>query len=422
MSAARIGFVVVMAVSFAYNFASSIASYTMPLMLYRGGYGPFWVGVCSLVLNLSFVLVSSVSGRFSDEWGRRRPFVVCGCLALSVGSIAMSTGTLGWLLAAATSLGVAGGLLAPNLTALAVDYGPLLGYEKPEKPIARLGLSGSLGWCLGLLAAGLAGSTSLAALLVIASSLACLLVSLLVRDAPLSLERALVARPRPRPHLGIVERVKLVYALITNPPRLPRGVARVFLEYLMSLVLLFIASSMFFTQLPVYMAHLGLSDREVYLLMSVHTLTSTFFYLTVPRMALAIGSWRLLELAVAARALAFLAPTIAPPKTHLPAILTLIATGVTWALISTTMSAIAVELARPGWEGDALGKVNTAVGLGLTLGGMLGGLVAEYSMPLVYPVASLLAWASLALLHLAYTLCTRTRGCRSYSSPSSGMV
>ncbi len=394
-------FLLVLLASYTYNYTASIASYTLPLLVYSQGYGGFWVGVSGLLVNMLYVLVAPIAGRISDSIARRKPLVASGSLTLLLAVASMSSKSLALLLLASALMGVAGGLVGPNLTALAVDYGPLVGYEKPEKPIARLGFSGSLGWCTGLITAGLLIKEARQAIpLLLLASTASLASSLAVRDPPIVLERAITARPRPRPFIGVVERVKLAFTLLSNPPTLFRRLRTPFNTYLASIAMLFTGSSMFFTQLPVLLKSMGVSDKLVYWISSIHTIVSTIAYNITPRLSITLSPWRLLELAVAVRAAAIpltLASWALGPLRVVPVVL--VATGVTWAAISVSMSTIAVLLAEPGSEATALGQLNTAIGLGLSIGSIASGaIVASLGLKANYLIAPLVVASSIPLL------------------------
>lgn len=151
----------------------------IPLLGLELGLSLWEVGIIVASYQLANLISHTLFGWASDKVGRRKPFVVAGCLASSAvfwAHLAMSD--FSSMLAIRFGAGLAIG---------AVFY-PLIAYasssQRFEKPVGLLSSMGSLGWLAGDLAAGLIGRYDLifeasAALLLLASAL-----SLFIEESP----------------------------------------------------------------------------------------------------------------------------------------------------------------------------------------------------------------------------------------------
>ena len=396
----------ILALVFVYNVAASIYNNVLPLLIVSLGLGPLAVSLASFIVNAAFISLSPYAGRLGDRHGRR-PLLVVGALLL-LGAAALASLLHGYpaILASAFLAGAAGAFFSVNATMAVVEIGAV-GETRPEKPLASVGLAGGAGWfsgmiigsraahCAGLWAAGLS-SLSLAA--------AALLLAVLVSEPPMLLERVITAKPSMF-FLGVVERVRLVYSYLTSfrrPARALGALRRRFDYYLAAMMMAFASVSLFFTQMPVYLrTRLLLSDSEVLKYLSIHSGTSTLVFALLYRGIIPTGRVEsLLVAAMAARSAAFLMPLLlawAPPL--LMSLSTFLVTGATWAVISVSMNSVALSVAEPARRGEKIGMLNSSVSLGILIGSVLSGLVAEIlGFRAVFVLSSALMTASLILV------------------------
>ncbi len=311
-------------------------------------------------------------------------------------------------------LGVASALLSPNLSMAMVEYGALRD-KKPEEPLARLGLAAGAGWLAGLLAAA-----SVAAALgtwfnlpvSLAASAASLAIALRLLPEPvLRLERPLAARPY-TVFLDVIERFRLVYGLLANPPllfRLLRRRVRRVINTRLAAVLAAVATGfmgvgVFFTQLPYYWRNVrGMTDSEILATSAVHRLSSIIGFTFMHRLAWIIGSKRLFIAAFAARSIVFTLPLLTAHLAPLAqAVLVYVFTGLTWSMISVSANSVVLDAVGVHRGGVGIGLLNTAISIGLILGSAVSGVVAEYmGVYACFPVAGLLAGAGALAAYLA---------------------
>jgi MFS family permease len=390
----------------AYNVAASIYNNVLPLLIVSIGLGPLEVSIASFLVNSAYIALSPVSGRLGDRRGRK-PLLSTGALLLlaSTAIVVLRRGYMAVLLSALLA-GSAGAFFSVNATMAAVEEGAERD-SRPERPLASVGLASGAGWFTGLMlgsrAASYAGlmAAEIGGLILAASAL---ILSLAVAEPPIIFERAVTAKPSMF-FLGVVERVRLVYAYLTSfrrPLKTLATLRRRFDYYLAAMALAFTAVSLFFTQMPVYMRTvIGLSDSEVLRYMSIHSGTSTLTFALLYRGLIPTGDVeRLLLLALAARSVAFTLPLLlAGLSPALMSLATFLTTGATWAMISVSMNSVALRIAEPARRGEKIGMLNSAVSLGILAGSLLSGLIAEtLGFRAVFISASMLIALSLAIV------------------------
>ncbi|NPA05491.1 MAG: MFS transporter [Crenarchaeota archaeon] len=413
---ARRGYRIGLLLSFFYNSAAGIIVNTIPLLiLYLRG-GPVALAAASTMLNLGFLIVSPLAGRLGDRIGRR-PLILAG-VALQAAAITASATCLelgsGVLIASSLVLGVASALLSPNLSMAMVEYGALRD-KKPEEPLSRLGLAAAAGWLVGLLTASLVSGVSgtwfnIPASLA-ASTAAAVIAARYLPEPILRLERPVAARPS-AVFLDIIERFRLVYGLLANPPllfrlirrRVRRAVTSRLLGVLLATSMGFMGVGVFFTQLPYYWKHVrGMTDPEILATSAVHRLSSIIGFLFMHRAAWLIGAKNLFIAAFAARTLVFLLPLATMNlQPVLQAVILYIFTGLTWSMISVSANSVVLEAVGVHRGGVGIGLLNTAISIGLIAGSAVSGIVAEYlGVYACFPIASMLAGLGAVTAYLA---------------------
>jgi len=414
---AKAGVKELLALVFLYNSSASLYNNMVPLLVVSLGLGPLAVSLASFLINTVFIVLSPHSGRTGDTIGRKPLLILGVLLIMSSQAILVAERSYDSVLLSAMLAGAAGALFSVNATMAVVELGSLRNM-RPERPLASLGLASGGGWFTGMLLGGrlmrIAGFRE-TALLGLSLSAISMLLALIVPRTPVLLERAVTAKPSMF-FLGVVERVRLVFAYITSLRR-PISAFRGFVEkrfnaYITAMMLAFLSVSLFFTQIPVYMKlRLGLSNGEVFTYLSIHSGVSTLTFTALYGAAASMVSMdKLLEAALAVRAVAFTLPLL---LSSLPPILmslaTFIATGATWSMISVSMNSVALELAEPARRGEKIGQLNSATSLGILLGSILSGVIAD---TLGFAADFLAASALMALSFLAVSriLGGRSRG------------
>lgn len=399
-------------IGFLYNMAASLYNSLLTLLALDAGGGAELVAVSTSTVNLGFLLSSPYGGSIGDRIGRKTP-LLAGFLALLVSSILLVLAYRGRVLPlfpiSGLFAGVASGLVSPNISMLVVELG-VPREKRPEKPLSRLGVWSSLGWSLGLVIGAIISNflpTMCTALIISLSSAVGVLATLALPRPLLTLERETIAKPTSLFH-GVVERVKLVYVIVTHPPILvqklfSREWTR-FTLYNLAIVACFIGAGLFFTQMPTYLKQVrGLSDSLILVALAVHSISSTIIFTSIYTIATLIGTKKLLLLGIGGRVIVFLAPlTTEYMPAEIQALITYTFTGATWALISVSTNSLAVYLAGIKSGGKSIGILNSSMGIGLIIGSLASGIIAKlYGLRTCFIAASSFMLASLLMLYKA---------------------
>ncbi len=403
----------VLAAAFAYNMASAMSVNSLVLRLIEVGRSPVEVSYVNFALNALFIAMSAWAGRLGDKLGSRKPLVGLGLVVLAssaaLAALVFDASPLTVAVVSASLAGAAGALVSANVTMLALEAGAPAA-RRPERVLARLGFASGGGWAAGLAlgsAVSAAYGTSVnfhVAVAVATLGLATLAAG--VKGPMIPLERLHAIKP-PSPFYGFVDRVKMVYALIVEPPKLGakvrRGLEDPLLLTLVAVLVAFSGIGVFFTQVPVFLRRvLGMGDAEVFAALSVHSLTSTASFTFIHRLVERLTPARALTLALLVRAVAFAAPPVvaltAPQA--VPAIF--LATGFTWSMISVSMNSIVVAISEEERKGERLGQLTSMTSLGLLVGSAASGLLVEaLGFHTAFVSAAALEAVAAAIIYLA---------------------
>ena len=392
--------------------AASLYNSLLTLLALDVGGGAELVALSTFTVNLGFLLSSPYGGSLGDRIGRKTPLLT-GFLILLVSSIllvlAYRSKSFSLFPVSGLFAGLASGFISPNISMLVVELGAVR-EKRPEKPLSRLGVWSGLGWSLGLVVGAIVSSLSTTvhtALVISISSTAGVIATIVLPKPMLRLEQGTIAKPTSFLH-GVVERVKLVYVIVSHPPilhrrLLNRGWSR-FILYNLAIVACFTGTGMFFTQMPTYLRQArGLSDSLVLIALATHSISSTILFETIYTMASAVGAQKLLLLGIGCRIVVFIAPLITEwMPAMIQALVTYTFTGATWAMISVSANSLAVYLTGMKSGGKAIGVLNSSMGIGLIIGSLASGIVAKlYSLRACFIVASSLMLVSLLILRKA---------------------
>jgi MFS family permease len=390
---------------FFYNFSASIFSNSLPLVILAIGLGPLEVSISSFIVNLVFISFASHAGSLGDRTGARRAIMILGILflAIAIGAV-VSVYSYPMILIASAISGFASALFSSNAVMAVVEAGSLVGERRPEVSLAHAGLASGSGWFLGLLLGGVfVKALGLRGALLVAIPLAALaIISTVLSQGPLiELEREILAKPHTL-FLGVAERIRMIFYYIPkmgNPLKASRRVMYdPFRSFLMAMMLAFLAISLFFTQIPVFMRRvLGVPDGDVMMLMSIHNGISTVIFALLGFNIIRIRPASALQLALALRSLAFLLPLLSYVVSYrlvLP--ITFLTTGTTWALINVSTNSIVLNMGGAERGGEKIGQLNGSISLGIVVGSLLSGvLVHVFGFKVNFIVASLTVFVSL---------------------------
>ncbi len=372
---------------FLYNFSASLYSNSLPLVILALGLGPVEVSLSSFIINIVFIAFASYAGSLGDKTGARRAMMIIGVifLLLALTLVFSAYNYMSVLIASAIS-GLASAFFSSNAVMAVVEAGSSSGELRPEVSIAHAGLASGSGWFLGLLLGGiLVRVLGLRNALIFGIPIAILsILALLFSQGPLiGLEREIIAKPYTI-FFGIAERIRILFLLISkmgNPFKsaMKKGPYDPFKLYLLAMMLAFLAVSLFFTQIPVYMRRiLNVPNGNVMLLMSIHNGISTAIFALLGFSLVRIEQIKALELALALRSLAFSLPLLALTYNYIVVLsTTFLITGITWALINVSMNSIALNLGGMERGGERLGQLNGSISIGIVIGSLVSGIIVK---------------------------------------------
>ncbi len=411
--AARRGLLHATLLNILWSMLHSLLFIAAPLAVKVSGGGDWLLGLAALLYDAGYALLSPLAGSLGDR-GYRRTLIVAS-LAFMLSSLALLEASVWsreplYAVAAKLLLGVAGAAATPNIAALFVDVGVVSGL-RVETILARYyGASTTIGWfagyALGGLFSRLLGFEEGVALygLAVASLLAP--VAAAMPRPPVHMEHRLPAlRARIRFHHERVLRARFPGArrLLERLTRTP------LLAAYLATVAAFTGIGVFFALLPAYWLERGLEPSSIMLVASVHTVASSLTYLYADRLVSRLGAERSLALAYALRALVFYEPVATSTlPAYQQAIATYTLTGVTWALLNTSLNTLAAK--QPGGRGARLGAMQAAASTGLVAGDAIATLLGGIAGPSTwFTVASLMEALAATILALSTREATTPR-------------
>ena len=377
------------------------------------------LSITVLAYNLAFTLMSWFWPAIFVGRLKRRGLLASSTAGMGAGLLAMGLSPNPYIVILGS--GVAGAfsaLIYPVMVTVLADY-----YGKDSVAVTRYNTLSSVGFIVGYVAAAAARvRIGTAEMLVItaATSLALTALTALMpqryvvveprRVSYVSLIPQLTGRLRPVPSLILTP--KVVYNLRRLAVDFARMVARHMQRRLpltlLATAVLFTAIGTFFTPMPAFLRSVGLNDVEVYVIYLISSVVSTVAYRFIhPLISDSWRAWRLLTAAVAARAPLFLLPTYVillngRVEPFAVAAAGFVIVGITWAAISSSLTAVILFMAEKERKEERLGHLNAMIGVGTILGSLIAGPIAqEYGYVALSATASALVAIASALYYRA---------------------
>ncbi len=381
------------------------------------------VAAVALTYNVGLATMSKLWPRlFLGRLSRRDLIVLSMVMASLASALIAATEVPGVIVALNFIAGAAYALFSPAMTTVMVDY-----VGKDSLGVSKFKFISGAGIVVGYgLGSGLRALISHDLILLITSVLI-ISTSLLTSVFPV---RYTVIEPRRVTYVSLIPsvtgRLRNLAVLIVSPKlryNLSRfvkdildlvraGLRRSLPLLLVGVLTLFTSIMLFFSIYPAYLKLLGFHDSEIYLLSLTASLTSTLIYrLIYGRLDDLRLVWKALYLASLSRFVLFLTPIpleVSPDLMRPVTYTAFVAIGISWALISTSMTLTLIKLSEPERRGERLAQLNLAISAGSILGSILGlALVEIWGFTLCFVLASLLALAaSLAFYGASRALAT----------------
>ena len=369
-----------------------------------------------LLYNIFYAIMSSIwthvfSGRLSRATIVALSFFLVGSSAILMGLV--DNATIIVLLNAL--LGMFMAVLAPVLTTVLTDY-----IGKDSIAITYMNITSSIGMLLGyILAIYLTSLLTTKYLLLIVGFTMTSLVGL----TPLFPSQFKVIEGRKVSLISLVPhitgRLRAIPSVISHPNLvsnirgliidLSKTLHYKFQRRMPLLVVgtstLFTAIALFFTPMPAYLRDFGLSDSEIYALSLTSIVASTIAYRLIKNLIEDMDkSWRILLTSVGIRTLLFLTPTMILYLDYARVALLILYTliGLSWAGISTSLMRLTLAYSENERRGERLGHLNTSISIGLIIGSIISGPLAEsYGVLLTSITSSALVALSLYIYYKA---------------------
>ena len=388
------------------------ASLLVPLYVVELGGGPLELGILASVAAFVGVPGAILFGRWADQHGRRRPYVI-GSLILTTAMLAVIpfTESVPVVLFANGLIWFSFAAAMPVLTLLAVDGEPAHSWSTR---IALLNKYQGWGWAIGLLFGSvwtailgvtLGALEAIQTFFIAMAILGGIGVVIGVRTFPvdgveikpvsgIQLRRAIV-RASPFNVRTVTFPFTVARFDITqvNPRRFIQRFTPTLGLYFLAIILVFSGFSAFFAPLPAFLTDIGFTSGEIFGLYLASSIASAVCFGLVGKLA-SKGNVAVFQAAgLLVRGLAFPAVALVGVSlgTGFVGLGTLagvfVIVGITWAVITVTAGTLVTALTPIAIRGEALGVYAAMTALAGGFGAIIGGYLGAISFLLGFTVA-----------------------------------
>ncbi|AIF69615.1 hypothetical protein PAP_06075 [Palaeococcus pacificus DY20341] len=390
-----------------FKIATGGSSVLMPLYLLQLGGSAQLVGVMNSLASLASMIGTLFWGRLSDKTLKRRLFITLGFSSVSI------------FLALLAIVGSAGELIILNtlyafFLATTISVPVVLALRSVRKTYWDFGLGkfseiGGWGWTFGLvLGLALSKYLSISALLLLFAIInfpSILLGASLIREIPIYVNRESIALFRN----AVVQKARYAPSFVLHIPSTLKGFRRFSKcrAFYAHSFLFWIATGLYFSQVPVFLTFSGFSREKIYLIAIANSAISAFMYTRVGLMLKNDNLFKVLRRGLLLRFLGIAAIFIAVVGARGVFILALasyLLAGLSWSFISISGTSLVGRLAGEKEKGTAMGIYNLVNSLGLIVGSLSSGFIVEgfgfgveYALALLFVLLSLLPIRTKAL-------------------------
>jgi DHA1 family multidrug resistance protein-like MFS transporter len=320
-----------------------------------------WLGAIFSGFNMARAIIMPIVGRLSDQWGRRKVFLIVGMIFFGVSSIGYVLASTALHLFVGRFLqGIGAGMVLPISTAYIGDITPR---GKEGIYTSVISIARTLGWGCGPLLSGfIVEGGGIQVPFIIMGALALISCLLLVTALP---EYPQMRNPGASSSYQEIFRDKTIRSLV-----LYRAINA-------------IGTGNLFSFFPLLADSLGASPTEIGILLSSRILVMTLlqgpFGILVDR----YDKTKLILLNGAASAILMLLIPFAHTFIELLVLGLLI--GVTWAVIMPAVTALAAEHGRESGMASVLSTVNMGFSVGMIIGPITSGIIQDaFDLPSVF--------------------------------------
>ncbi|WP_456321380.1 MFS transporter [Palaeococcus sp. (in: euryarchaeotes)] len=389
-----------------FKIATGGASILLPLYLLSLGGGASDVGVMNALASFASMTGTLFWGNLSDRTLKRRVFISLGFASTSVflalfaivdNPRELILVNMAYAFFLATTISVPVVLVLRSVRKTYWDYG-----------LGKFNEISGWGWVFGL-AIGLTLSKfiSMSAsflLFAIISFPSILMGMKSIREIPIYINRDAIRTFRNT----VIQKARYAPGFVLHmPTRDSFKKLSKFRSLYTSFFLLWIASGLYFSQVPVFLTYNGFTREEIYAISIANAALSAFMYTQVGIKLKSRENYGVLRSGLVMRLAAILAilGAVFLSKFALPLVLlSYLLAGYSWSFISISGTSIVGKLAGEKEKGTAMGTYNLVNSLGMIVGSLSSGFIvesfgfaSEYSLAFIFVLLSILPLKSKAL-------------------------
>lgn len=353
-------------------FGFGIALFLIVVIAFEQTNSVAYAGLAVSVYQVVMVALQTPFGRLADKYGRK-PFILAGIAIHALATLLIgASSSIAMLLALRALQGLGASLEGPASQALVADLVP---HAKRGAVMGQYSMMINLGWFVGPVVGGIiADATDVRTPFYICSLLVTLSffpIAFYVKDPRgTGTDLTRISEPLPARARSLLAFLCLAYFLVQ------------------------FSGSVMFPLVRVYMVNIGASDTEIGLVVAVFGLISAPLQTPFGRLSDRLGRKPLITLGILSMAL--VAPWYGFAATFLQLLLIRAVHGIASAMSGPIVSALVADLVPRRQRGKALGVLNTALSLGMVVGPLAGGVLADlygYQFPFFVCSASMAAGA-----------------------------
>ena len=340
----------------------SIGSYNPFIPLYAEGFGASYIdlGFIGMVYALPYAILAGVIGFITDILGRGKFFLIGVLSCILTAPLFILSSNVSDIILVRIFGGVAYAFLWPTVEAILSETSSI---KERVKVIGEYSFSWALGFLVGPFIGGF--------ILEKYSFITLFSVSLIIGLGALiptayslkNLKKILVKSKNKLQNFLVIKNV-------VNLTFLRKLVQLIFVNFSYGFTL-----GLLFALFPVYLKSLSITPFQVGLLFTIFGLTRTITFLQSGRFSRICGERSLLSLALVIQAFSLL--TIVYVRGFILFVGSIIILGLAMGIISPVVISATSKVSGEERIGTAIGLIETMLGAGMTIGPLVGGLIAE---------------------------------------------
>ncbi|MBN1785516.1 MAG: MFS transporter [Candidatus Methanofastidiosa archaeon] len=351
----------------------------IPLFILNLGGSAKEIGISSMLFSLVTIIATIIWGRFSDETGKRKPYIVMGFLGLSICFLLLNFSNNDLQVIAIYAL--LAFFMAAELPITPIYLLRNVSKGRWDDAFSRFNALCSWALTTGLVLGGVmmmfVDIEQTAMVLFLISLLSVILAKFRMSDMPMPLKRSKMGVFPSQ----IVERKRFMPNFVLHFPRLPKTTNNNNRNFFYAIALLFMGSNFVFLPIIPYLRQIGVGDSLIFLSCICNYIASSVIYLVISRDMKAMGCLKVLKRGLAIRAFIVLGMLFGLVfiSEHAFAVVIIFYTllGVSWPHIYSSAVTFVSEASNGNNSGGLMGKYNAVSTFGLMVGSLFSGYVFD---------------------------------------------